>query len=110
MEVNPYEVLFQQSDNDLVMTRMGASGSVRIRNWFVGAEHQIESIWTGASENEYTWHQGELSPSGVQQLVQAMASFTPDSGQTAVSQLANPTLHAVIQSAWAVQTVHYDIA
>ena len=100
---------FKQSGNDLLMIRMDAASSVTVKDWFSGSASQIESIKTSAWQDDYTWHEGQLSAAGVQQLLQAMAGFTPGVGQSVITEQSNQALHAAIQQAWAVQTlVSYD--
>jgi Ca2+-binding RTX toxin-like protein len=109
MDANPYAVVFKQSGNDLLMTRMDAASSVTVKNWFSGSANQIENIQTSALQGNYIEHQGQLNTAGVQQLLQAMAGFTPGVGQSVITEQSNQALHVAIQRAWAVQTtVYYD--
>lgn len=108
MDANPYAVVFKQSGNDLLMIRMDAASSVTVKDWFSGSASQIESIKTSAWQDDYTLLEGQLSTTGVQQLLQAMASFTPAVGQSVITGQTNHALHAAIQQAWGVQTSGYS--
>lgn len=107
LDTNPYSLLFKQVGNDLLVTRMDAGNSLTVKDWFSGTSHQVESIQTSASDGHYSWVEGQLSNTSIQQLVQAMANFAPAAGQTQVSEQNNSALFQTIQNVWGVQT-HYS--
>ncbi|MGH8107286.1 MAG: calcium-binding protein, partial [Arenimonas sp.] len=73
-----YEQLwFQHIGNDLLISIIGTTDSIRIANWYGGAAYQLDQIQT-ASGNV-------LTTSEVEALVSAMASFAPPAeGQTSL--------------------------
>ncbi len=103
MDASPFSVLFRQAGNDLIMSRMDSGSNVSIKDWFLGSRHQIEEIASTGAADEYYMYSGYLSNSSVQQLVQAMAGFTPGQGQSAITEVSNSTLYNTIQQAWSVQ-------
>lgn len=102
LSVDPYSVLFAQSGNDLLVTHLGAAGSLSIKNWFAGAANHVElfttyGVSTLNSERMYT---GQLSDVNVQGLITAMATFKPAQGQLEVT---DTQLRSAITQAWGVQ-------
>lgn len=88
------QLWFSRTGDDLQIAIIGSEDVFTVQAWFQGAEHQIERI---------TLTQGrDLVAGKVQQLVDAMASFTPPAqGQTALPADVAAQLAPVIASAWA---------
>jgi Ca2+-binding RTX toxin-like protein len=101
LSANPYELLFRHSGNDLLINRMSTTASIRIKDWYAGADHHIETIQTwGSGTVDYgASYNGVLVDTNVQMLVDAMANFQPATGQTEVS---DPGLRTLIGQAWTI--------
>ncbi|MGH7231144.1 MAG: calcium-binding protein, partial [Nitrospiraceae bacterium] len=72
--MNPIDLVLSRQANDLRIAAYGSSDAVTIENWYLGNANQTEVIQAGNGER--------LLNTQVQQLVQAIASFSTDSGLT----------------------------
>jgi Ca2+-binding RTX toxin-like protein len=72
--VNPLDLLLSRHANDLRIMIHGSSDQMTVRNWYLGASTQIETLQAGNGE--------VLLNTQVDQLIQAMAAFTQQSGLT----------------------------
>jgi Ca2+-binding RTX toxin-like protein len=72
--INPIDLVFSQSGNDLRISLHGSSDRVTIQNWFSGATNQTELIQADNGQ--------DLLNTQVSQLIQAMAGFTQQTGLT----------------------------
>jgi len=73
-DINPLDVVLAQSGNDLQLSLHGSSDGVTVQNWYAGGSHQVDVIQAGNGE--------QLVNSQVNQLIQAMAGFTQQTGLT----------------------------
>jgi len=87
------QLWFQQSGNNLVVSIIGTSDSVTVQDWYVAAQRKLERIETATGD--------VLMESQVQNLVNAMAAFTPPApGQTTLPTEYAATLNPVIAANW----------
>jgi Ca2+-binding RTX toxin-like protein len=95
VSVKQEQLWFSRTGDDLKIAIIGTTDSFTVAGWYEpGADHQIEHI---------TLTQGrDLASGNVQQLVDAMAGFTPPAlGQTTLPSDVAAQLAPVIASAWA---------
>ena len=69
-DIDAADLIFQRSGDDLLVRHAGAGDSLTVQGWYQG--DQLESFTSGAGET--------LVSGQVDQLIQAMASFSADSG------------------------------
>ncbi len=72
--INPLDLVISRQANDLRLTIHGTADSLVIQNWYVSASNQVEDVQAGNGQH--------LVNSQVDQLIQAMASFSQQSGLT----------------------------
>jgi len=72
--IDPLDVVLSRQANDLRLSVYGSSDQVTIQNWYAGATNQIETIQAGNGQM--------LLNTQVDQLIQAMAGFTQQTGLT----------------------------
>ncbi len=72
--VDPLDLVIKRVGNDLVMSVHGSADSVAVRDWYLGPDHQVETIQAGDGRR--------LLGSQVQLLVQDMTSFSGSTGLT----------------------------
>jgi len=72
LEMNPLELIFSKSGNDLKIAVNNTSDQVTVQNWYSGATNQTEIFQTSDGSR--------LLNTQVEQLIQAMASFGADHG------------------------------
>ncbi|MBS0169405.1 MAG: hypothetical protein JSR62_03555 [Nitrospira sp.] len=70
--INPLDLMLSQSANDLRIAVYGSTDQVTIANWYGGAANQIETVQAGNGQ--------QLMSTQVNQLIQAMAGFTQQTG------------------------------
>ncbi|MCS6291179.1 MAG: hypothetical protein H8K10_19725 [Nitrospira sp.] len=70
--INPFDIMLSQSANDLRIALYGSTDQVTIANWYGGATNQIETVQAGNGQ--------QLMSTQVNQLIQAMAGFTQQTG------------------------------
>ncbi len=70
--INPQDLILSRQANDLRLSVYGTSDQVTIQNWYLGASNQTEVIQAGNGE--------QLMSTQVNQLIQAMAGFTQQTG------------------------------
>ncbi|HPV81916.1 MAG TPA: calcium-binding protein, partial [Nitrospira sp.] len=70
--INPLDLMLSQSANDLRIAVYGSTDQVTINNWYAGATNQIETVQAGNGQ--------QLMSTQVNQLIQAMAGFTQQTG------------------------------
>jgi Ca2+-binding RTX toxin-like protein len=71
-DINPLDLVISRQANDLRLAVHGTTDQVTVQNWFGGASNQTEIIQAGNGQ--------ELVNTKVDQLLQAMAAFTQQSG------------------------------
>jgi len=88
------QLWFTQNGNDLIVSVIGTSDQVTIKDWSLGAANQIENIYVAGVS-------GVLQSSEVQSLVNAMAGMTPPAmGETTLSSAQSAQLSVVLAAAW----------
>jgi len=70
--VNPLNLVFTQTGNNLVMSLHGTTDTLTVQNWYSGSQYQVEHI--KASDGEV------LLNTQVANLIQAMATFGAQHG------------------------------
>ncbi|MGD9726129.1 MAG: calcium-binding protein [Nitrospiraceae bacterium] len=70
--INPFDLVISRQANDLRLAVHGTGDQVSIQNWYGGAANQTEVIQAGNGQ--------QLMNNQVDQLIQAMAAFTQQSG------------------------------
>ncbi|MDN5942409.1 MAG: putative Ig domain-containing protein, partial [Nitrospira sp.] len=72
--INPLDLVISRQANDLRLTIHGSSDQITVQNWYTSSSNRIETIQAG---NDQT-----LLSTQVDQLIQAMAGFTQQTGLT----------------------------
>jgi hypothetical protein len=72
--VNPFDLVLSRQANDLRTAVYGSADQVTAQNWYGGASTQIETLQAGNGQT--------LVSTQVDQLIQAMAGFTQQTGLT----------------------------
>lgn len=72
--INPLDLVISRQANDLRLSIHGATDSVTILNWYLSQNNRVETIQAGNGQT--------LLSTQVDQLIQAMAAFTQQSGLT----------------------------
>jgi len=92
--INPLDLVISRQANDLRLTIHGSTDQMTIQNWYSGATNQAETIQAGNGQT--------LLSAQVDQLIQAMAGFTAQTGLTwdqAIDQ--QPTqVQTVLAASW----------
>ena len=88
------ELWFCQNGNDLIISHIGTSDQVTVKNWFVSEYNRQYSITTADGK--------EIYASQVEQLVNAMSSFTASTNDIATTdnQKMQFNQQAIISSYW----------
>ena len=87
------QLWFRHVGNDLAVSIIGTSDSVTIRNWYNGSQNHVEQFMSADGQM--------LLDSAVDNLVNAMASFSPPAaGQTTLPSNYQASLAAVIAANW----------
>ncbi|ULA65541.1 MAG: hypothetical protein LZF86_220002 [Nitrospira sp.] len=73
-ELTPLDLVISQQANDLRIAIHGTTDQILLENWFQGEDYQVETIEAGAG--------GTLLNAQVDQLIQAMATFSNQTGLT----------------------------
>lgn len=90
--IDPLEVVLSRQANDLRIAIQGTSDHVTIQNWYTSSANRIETIEAGNGQ--------VLLSTQVEQLIQAMAAFTTQTGLTweqAAAGLGDPAQQAQFQ-------------
>ncbi|MGH8579927.1 MAG: calcium-binding protein [Gammaproteobacteria bacterium] len=94
--LDPDELWFSRSGDDLSIAVLGAPDGITIQNWYSGPEYRVEEF--------HTTDGSVLYESQVQQLVQAMAAFDrPAAGESELSPQMREQLDPVLAAAWDTQ-------
>jgi Ca2+-binding RTX toxin-like protein len=87
------QLWFAQTGNDLVVSVIGQNQSATVSNWYTAGNNHLGKVLAG---DGYT-----VTDSGMQQLVQAMASFSPPpAGQTTLPPELAANLAAALTANW----------
>ncbi|MDP9131883.1 MAG: Ig family protein, partial [Nitrospirota bacterium] len=70
--INPQDLILSRQANDLRLSVYGTGDQVTMQNWYLGVSYQTEVIQAGNGE--------QLMNTQVNQLIQAMAGFTQQTG------------------------------
>ena len=92
--LNPLDLVISRQVNDLRVAIHGSSDQLTVQNWYAGTTNRIETIQAGNGEI--------LLSSQVDQLIQAMAGFTAQTGLTwdqAIDQQP-AQVQAVLAASW----------
>jgi hypothetical protein len=73
--IDPMHLVLSREANDLRLAVYESTGSVTIQDWYLGTDQQVEDIQ--AASGQY-----HLANTQVEQLIQAMASFSQQTGLT----------------------------
>ena len=72
--INPLDLVISRQANDLRVVIHGSPDQITVQNWYVSTTNRIETIQTGNGQT--------LLSTQVDQLIQAMAGFTAQTGLT----------------------------
>ena len=72
--INPLDLIFARNGNDLDLSLHGSTDQIDLQNWYAGGSNQVNVIQAGNGE--------QLVNTKVDQLIQAMASFSQQTGLT----------------------------
>ncbi|MNV07047.1 Bifunctional hemolysin/adenylate cyclase precursor [compost metagenome] len=87
------QLWFRQAGNNLEVSVIGTTDKFTLNNWYMGSQYHVEQFKTSDGR--------VLSDSNVQNLVQAMASFSPPAaGQTTLPANYQSSLNSVIVANW----------
>ena len=70
--INPLDLVLSRQANDLRLAIHGSSEQITVQNWYTGSVNRTETIQAGNGQT--------LLSTQVDQLIQAMAQFTTDTG------------------------------
>ena len=93
--INPFDLVLSRQANDLRIAVYGSADQVTVQNWYGGASNQVETIQAGNGQT--------LVSTQVNQLIDAMASFTSNNNGMAWDQgiAAKPEeVQAVLAASW----------
>jgi Ca2+-binding RTX toxin-like protein len=92
--INPLDLVISRQANDLRLAIHGSSDQITVQNWYVGTTNRTETIQAGNGQT--------LLSTQVDQLIQAMAGFTQQTGLTwdqAIDQ--QPTqVQSILTASW----------
>ena len=87
------QLWFRQVNNDLEVSTIGSGDKFLVSNWYYGSEYHVEQFKTSDGHM--------LTDANVQNLVQAMASFSPPAaGQTTLPSNYQSSLATVMAANW----------
>lgn len=92
--INPLDLVISRQVNDLRLTVHGSADQVTIRDWYLSPNHHIETVQAGDG--------ALLLSTQVDQLIQAMASFSQQTGLTwdqAIDQRPQD-VQAILAASW----------
>jgi Ca2+-binding RTX toxin-like protein len=90
--VSADQLWLSRSGNDLQIQVLGSADGVRVSNWYLGSNNQVERITVGAQT---------LTNGRVQALVQQMSAFSPPAGGIGSLNAADQaTLRTALNTAW----------
>jgi Ca2+-binding RTX toxin-like protein len=93
-KINPLDLVISRQASDLRVAIHGSSDQITVQNWYLSANNRIETIQAGNGQT--------LLSTQVDQLIQAMASFSQQSGLTwdqAIDQQPQQ-VQAVLAGSW----------
>jgi Ca2+-binding RTX toxin-like protein len=92
--INPLDLILERNANDLRISLYNSTDRVTIQNWYSGTTNQTETIQAGNGQ--------QLLNTQVDQLIQAMANFSSQTGLTWQQGLAQQpqNVQAVLAASW----------
>ncbi len=72
--ISPLDLVISRNANDLKLAIHGSNDQITVQNWYSGVDNQTEVLQAGDGQ--------QLFNTQVDQLIQAMAQFSADSGLT----------------------------
>ncbi|HET9865761.1 MAG TPA: calcium-binding protein, partial [Nitrospira sp.] len=91
--ISEYQIWFQRTGNDLVTSVIGTSDKLTVQGWYLGGANHVEQFKTADGKM--------LLDSQVQNLVNAMAAFSPPApGQETLPSNYATALNPVIAANW----------
>ncbi len=92
--ITPLDLMLERHVNDLRMALYGTADQITIQNWYTGAASQTEVIQAGTGE--------QLLNTQVEQLIQAMAGFSAQTGLTWEQAIAQrpEDVQAILAANW----------
>jgi hypothetical protein len=72
--INPLDLVISRQANNLRVAIHGSSDQITVQNWYAGTKNRTETIQAGNGQT--------LLSTQVEQLIQAMAGFTQQTGLT----------------------------
>ncbi len=98
ISVNPLDLIFSKSGTNLVMGINGTTDQITVQNWYSGSSYQTEQFH--ASDGS------QLLNTQVDQLIQAMATFTSNNGISWSQAIQNrpQDVQQILAQYWAPQT------
>jgi Ca2+-binding RTX toxin-like protein len=91
--VSTDQLWFRHVGNDLEVSILGTGDRATVRDWYLGAEHQVEQIQVGNGKT--------LANSDVEKLVQAMAAWqVPAAGSMTLPPAYQSALAPTLASNW----------
>jgi len=92
--INPLDLVISRQANDLRLAIHGSPDQITIQNWYSGTSNQVETLQTGNGQT--------LLNTQVDQLIQAMAGFTQQTGLTWDQGIAQQPqdVQAVLAASW----------
>lgn len=102
-DISPEQLWFQHRDQDLYISVLGSQQTLTLHNWYADLPERPSDITTGGDAgNDY-----QLDRHHVENLVQAMAAFSPSpSASTIFSDAARQQLQPVLDSNWHLLAVY----
>ncbi len=94
----PEKLVFQRNGSSLQVSTADSSDSIRVASWYQNTDRHIETF--KASDGS------TISSTQVEQLIQAMASWSSDNGGMSWSQALENSqdIHAIISQYWTAPT------
>jgi Ca2+-binding RTX toxin-like protein len=92
--INPLDLVISRQVDDLRLAVHGTADQVTIKDWYVGTDHQVETVQAGNGSL--------LLSTQVDQLIHAMAAFNQQTGLTwdqAIDQRPQD-VHAILAANW----------
>jgi Ca2+-binding RTX toxin-like protein len=92
-DISADQIWFKKSGNHLEISLIGTTDKVTVANWYLGEDRHIEMLQLANGQ--------QLLDTQVQNLVQAMATFSPPAaGQTTLPESHATALNTVIAANW----------
>jgi len=93
--ISSTQLWLSRAGSSLVVSVIGTADKFTVLNWYLGSSYRVENIVAGGNGKT-------LAADKVQNLVNAMASFTPPPlGQTTLSTAYDKALASMIAANWA---------